>query len=54
MFTGIIEETGRLTRNVRQGEGMVLTISCRRVLSDLVIGDSVAVNGGCLIRNPCG
>lgn len=48
MFTGIIEEVGTL-RSVRRGaHSAVLTIGASRVLSDLKIGDSVAVNGVCL------
>ena len=48
MFTGIIEEVGTL-RSVRRGaHSAVLTIGAFRVLSDLKIGDSVAVNGVCL------
>ena len=48
MFTGIIEEVGTL-RAVRRGaHSAVLTIGASQVLSDLKIGDSVAVNGVCL------
>ena len=48
MFTGIIEEVGTL-RSVRRGaHSAVLSIGAETVLSDLKIGDSVAVNGVCL------
>ncbi|MDI6894873.1 MAG: riboflavin synthase [Bacillota bacterium] len=48
MFTGIVEEVGRL-RSLRQSSaGADLEISCRRVGEDLRPGDSVAVNGVCL------
>jgi riboflavin synthase len=43
MFTGIVEERGRVA-----AEGARLTIECRRVLEDLTIGGSIAVNGVCL------
>jgi len=43
MFTGIIEETGQV-----KVPGPKLRISCTRVLSDLTIGASIAVNGVCL------
>ncbi len=43
MFTGIIEETGQV-----QTPGAKLRIACVRVLSDLTIGASIAVNGVCL------
>ena len=48
MFTGMVEELG-IVRAVRRGRGSsVLSIGARRILSDLRIGDSVAVNGVCL------
>lgn len=48
MFTGIVEEVGRIERMERQGTAMVLEIACSRVLEDVRIGDSIAVNGVCL------
>lgn len=48
MFTGIIEEMGTMRRIDRQGQAMVLTIGARRVLEDVKLGDSIAVNGVCL------
>ena len=48
MFTGIVEELGTI-RAVRRGRSSsVLSIGAGLVLSDLKIGDSVAVNGVCL------
>ena len=48
MFTGIVEELGTV-RSVRRGaHSSVLSISAKEVLSDLKVGDSVAVNGVCL------
>ena len=48
MFTGIVEEMGTL-RSIRRGaHSAVLSIGAETVLSDLKIGDSVAVNGVCL------
>ncbi|HOV15097.1 MAG TPA: riboflavin synthase [Spirochaetota bacterium] len=44
MFTGIIEETGIL-KSISNGK---ILISVKTILSDLKIGDSVAVNGVCL------
>jgi riboflavin synthase len=43
MFTGIVEERGSVAV-----AGARLTIECRRVLEDLTIGGSIAVNGVCL------
>lgn len=48
MFTGIIEEFGRLAGRRRVAGGMELEIGCRRVLEDLKPEDSLAVNGACL------
>jgi len=48
MFTGLVEEVGRLVRVVRRGESMELTIEAERVLEGTKIGDSIAVSGVCL------
>ncbi len=48
MFTGIIEELGVVRRMSSSGEGTGIVIGAQEVLSDLKIGDSVAVNGPCL------
>ncbi|NEW06139.1 riboflavin synthase [Paenibacillus sp. SYP-B3998] len=48
MFTGIIEEIGHMRRIHSQGQAMVLTIGAKRVLEDVHLGDSIAVNGVCL------
>ena len=48
MFTGIVEEMGTI-RSIRRGaHSAVLSIGAELVLSDLKIGDCVAVNGVCL------
>lgn len=48
MFTGLIEEVGRVF-NIRQyGEAVELRIECRQILSDMNIDDSICVNGVCL------
>ena len=48
MFTGIVEELGAI-RDLRRGAASAaLSIGASQVLSDLNIGDSVAVNGVCL------
>jgi riboflavin synthase len=47
MFTGIIEEIGRV-RAVRPLEnGLLLDIACARACTDLTVGASVAVDGVC-------
>jgi riboflavin synthase len=48
MFTGLIEEKGFIKEKIPTGEGLRLVISAKRIMGDLKIGDSVAVNGVCL------
>lgn len=48
MFTGIIEELGRVTVMEGISGGFRLFINAAVVLEDLKIGDSIAVNGVCL------
>lgn len=48
MFTGIIEEIGTVRSIERAGQAMVMTIQASRILSDVQLGDSIAVNGVCL------
>ena len=48
MFTGIIEELGKVSAIEKQPDAIRLTISCRKVLSDLKRGDSISCSGTCL------
>lgn len=48
MFTGLIEDTGRITAIDRRGAAAVLTLTTALPVSEITIGDSVAVNGACL------
>ncbi len=48
MFTGIIEEMGTIRAVRRYAHSSALFICAEQILSDLKIGDSVAVNGVCL------
>jgi len=49
MFTGIIEAKGRVESIVPMGEDMRLRIATGKLdLSDVQLGDSIAVNGVCL------
>ncbi|MBI4512501.1 MAG: riboflavin synthase [Gemmatimonadetes bacterium] len=47
MFTGIIEEVGRVTAVRSLEEGREITIGASLVLEDLKVGDSVNVDGAC-------
>ncbi|WP_457569270.1 riboflavin synthase [Desulfurobacterium sp.] len=48
MFTGIVEEIGKIKEIKRSGKDAVLTIKCSRVIEGTKNGDSIAVNGICL------
>ena len=48
MFTGIVEEVGRVRRVTAGGRAGQLSIRCARVLEGTKLGDSIAVNGVCL------
>ena len=48
MFTGIIEETGRIRRIQTAGDAGQISIRAKNVLEGTRIGDSIAVNGVCL------
>jgi riboflavin synthase len=48
MFTGIIEEVGRVTRIEQRGENRRITITAVNTPKELKPGDSVAVSGVCL------
>jgi riboflavin synthase len=48
MFTGIIEEVGRIARIEQRGENRRVTVSTERASKELHTGDSIAVSGVCL------
>lgn len=48
MFTGLVEEVGKLQGVNKRGEAMVLHIRAHKVLEGIALGDSIAVNGVCL------
>ena len=48
MFTGIVEETGRVLAFEPRPEAWSLRIAARAAMADLAPGDSIAVNGCCL------
>lgn len=48
MFTGLIEEVGKI-RSIKRGQtSAVLSIEGSQIMEDVHIGDSIAVNGVCL------
>lgn len=48
MFTGIVEEVGRIQQIQKGRHSAVLTIQADKILKDIKLGDSIAVNGVCL------
>lgn len=49
MFTGLIQEQGRISRIVKHQHNIKLTCKAsRKLLADYKIGDSMAINGVCL------
>ena len=47
MFTGIIEELGKIKSFKLLTNGAKLVIECKSILSDIKIGNSICVNGVC-------
>ncbi len=48
MFTGIIEEIGRISSILTQGENRRIQVSAQRLPAELKTGDSISVSGVCL------
>ena len=48
MFTGIIEEVGTVKAVQHSGSNSFIRIEAKKVLEDVHLGDSIAVNGVCL------
>ncbi len=48
MFTGIIEEKGKVVGIKKDDQSMKITINASKILTDAHLGDSIAVNGVCL------
>ncbi|HJP18351.1 MAG TPA: riboflavin synthase [Nitrospinota bacterium] len=48
MFTGIIEQAGKIKSFLKRGNQAKITIEFHESASDLTLGESIAVNGVCL------
>lgn len=48
MFTGIVEEIGKIESVLKKTDGMVLSLKAPVLFPQLDFGDSLAVNGACL------
>lgn len=54
MFTGIIEETGKIKQIVQNKDSAGIVIEAEKVLEGTKTGDSIAVNGICLTATELG
>ncbi|MCB0882849.1 MAG: riboflavin synthase [Thermoleophilia bacterium] len=48
MFTGLVEETGRIREVTPRGPGARVAIDAAVVVDGVAVGDSIAVDGACL------
>ncbi|HWQ60860.1 MAG TPA: riboflavin synthase [Negativicutes bacterium] len=48
MFTGLVEELGRVKTIQRGARSVRLTVGAKEIMDDVKLGDSIAVNGTCL------
>ncbi|MEO6694716.1 MAG: riboflavin synthase [Ignavibacteria bacterium] len=50
MFTGIIQDTGKVKSRIKKGDslGLVVTPDSHSFLSDVKNGDSISINGACM------
>ncbi|MFJ7406593.1 MULTISPECIES: riboflavin synthase [unclassified Lysinibacillus] len=48
MFTGIIEDVGTIKTLQNNSQSMKITVISPKIVSDMKLGDSIAVNGVCL------
>ena len=54
MFTGLVEELGKVQHITKGPKSVRLTVAAQKVLSDVKLGDSIAVSGTCLTVVDCG
>lgn len=47
MFTGIIEEIGKIEEISKHGRNLKLRVKAPKILTDLKVGDSMNINGAC-------
>lgn len=48
MFTGLVEELGKIKTITHGAKSVRITVLANKVVSDVQLGDSIAVNGTCL------
>ncbi|NLW39885.1 MAG: riboflavin synthase [Tissierellia bacterium] len=48
MFTGLVEEVGKVLDIKKSNKIWTMTFECKKIVEDITIGDSIAINGVCL------
>jgi len=48
VFTGLVEEVGKVRGILKRSGGVQLRVECSKVIEDSKVGDSICVNGVCL------
>jgi riboflavin synthase len=48
MFTGLVEEIGTVKEISKKGDNLRLTISASKIMDDISMGSSIAIDGACL------
>lgn len=48
MFTGIVEELGKIVAIKKMGDGLEFVIGARKILHDMGVDNSICINGVCL------
>jgi len=48
MFTGIVEEVGKIDNIIQRGKARIFTVRSKKLIKEIKIGDSIAINGVCL------
>ncbi len=48
MFTGLIQDIGKIRKIISLRSGLEISINCSLPLQEIAIGDSIAVDGACL------
>lgn len=48
MFTGLVEEIGKIKKIDKSGNSAKITISANKILKEVKLGDSISTNGVCL------
>ena len=54
MFTGLVEEIGKVTQIYSIAGGKRIKVTVKKILDDLKIDDSVSINGVCLTAKTVG